>query len=1129
MPLTRFKLSSIADGGISTAKLADGAVTLAKTDSLFVNTEISGTSHMKVPVGTTAQRPSTAYDGYLRFNTDFDKLEQYSAESGTWSAIDTPPSIISLSYPGSLTAVDPAGGETITLSGTNFQNGAIVSIDGTNCTTTVIDSTSITFVTTAKAAGDYDVVVTNSNGLTASLTNGISYNGVPAFTSPAAGKIGNSLVGGKQIPTITIVAAEPDSGTVAYSITSGSLPVGLSLNGSSGEITGTAPIPSGETTYPFTVTATDDENQSTDRNYNLVVLRPVYNRVLEHSVRFYSSQQNYFYRNNSGMTAGGEPRFTVSAWVKRDNDTSKDIFLIGSETGTNARFIVYANGQNLRVFGRNSSNATQFDYVANNVLKDSTAWYHVMIAFDSPNATPNDRIRFYVNGTRVPQSNININTAITQNYGSNGNAQQEFYIGRDAGTYAEGYLADYHYIYGIAKTDPYEFIADYRGAIIPKVYTGSYGTYGFNLDFEDDALTSTGLGDDNSGNGNDYTPNNFATNSGIGAGLTNDVVTDTPTSNHTTLMDFSHNGATINRGMLRSIKPSSRYFAAANTGINSGKWYWEMYSTDYGDGGGVVFGIIPVAEMGRADADLADLHSWGFLSGRIISGAQSYYYISGGSQTYFGDSSSFTATDTVGFSMDFDNHEFKVYDTTDASVLLTIDTSSITNVNDGDGQWPWSLVAGGNETGGGNKVIHWNFGQDDFRISGGIPSGFSTIKESNRDEPTLSPLTSVSHVGGAFEAKTYSGDGNATKAITGVGFQPDLIISKKYDTTYNWSVYDSVRGPNKRLNTNTNNFQTTEGLDSFDTDGFTINNSGSLNASGDYVAYCWKAGGAPTAANVATSGAMTANSVSLNGTLQSAYTPSGSPTVYPHKMSINTEAGFSIVEYNTGSNGDTYTVPHGLGAKPKVIWHKGGYDGNTFNWDVYNQWTPTSGANYNGHLGRLKLNSPDGFENNTGDVPWGDTPPTSDVITFSNSSSSSADWYGLNKNNIAYIWTDVPGFSDFGFYRGNGNTTGPYIYVGFKPRIVIIKNVSSGSTFWTTYDSAREDEYNMYRRNALNDQAAATGIASNTSAKIDILSNGFRLTGGGGSYVNTDGDAYIYMAFAEMPGQYSLGLENTGD
>ena len=126
---------------------------------------------------------------------------------------------------------------------------------------------------------------------------------------------------------------------------------------------------------------------------------------------------------------------------------------------------------------------------------------------------------------------------------------------------------------------------------------------------------------------------------------------------------------------------------------------------------------------------------------------------------------------------------------------------------------------------------------------------------------------------------------------------------------------------------------------------------------------------------------------------------------------------------------------------------------------------------------------------------------------------------------ISYVWTDIPGFSDFGFYRGNGNSTGPYIYVGFKPAFVLIKNVSSNSTHWSIWDDACEDDYNKYRRTMFKNLASETN--SSTSARIDFLSNGFRSVGGNGSFVNTDGNAYIYMAFASMPAKYSAPTHNT--
>ena len=215
MPLTRIKNTAIGDDGVTTQKLDDTAGGLA----------LPGVQYVHIPVGTTAQRPASPANGQMRYNTDFARLEQYAG--GAWQAIDSPPSIASLAYSGSNTATDPAGGETITLTGTNFQAGATVAIGGTAATSvSVVSSTSITFVTPAKTAGDYDVVVTNANGLTARLTSGISVNGTPSFTT-AAGNIG-TLNPDVAMSTITIVATEPDGGTLSYSVTTGAVPTGTS-------------------------------------------------------------------------------------------------------------------------------------------------------------------------------------------------------------------------------------------------------------------------------------------------------------------------------------------------------------------------------------------------------------------------------------------------------------------------------------------------------------------------------------------------------------------------------------------------------------------------------------------------------------------------------------------------------------------------------------------------------------------------------------------------------------------------------------------------------------------------------------------------------------------------------------
>ena len=222
MPLTRIKQTAIGADSITSPKLAH-------------NLDFDG-QFIRVPHCTTAERPGSPAAGYMRFNTTIGTLEQWNTATNSWQAIDSPPILSSLAYAGSLTGANPAGSETITLTGINFKAGATVTIGGTSATSvSIASSTSITFTTPAKTAGDYDVTVTNTNGLQATLSNGISYNGVPAF-STAAGNVG-SVSEDVAMSTITIVAAEPDGGTLAYSVTSGALPTGVSLGSGNGQLT----------------------------------------------------------------------------------------------------------------------------------------------------------------------------------------------------------------------------------------------------------------------------------------------------------------------------------------------------------------------------------------------------------------------------------------------------------------------------------------------------------------------------------------------------------------------------------------------------------------------------------------------------------------------------------------------------------------------------------------------------------------------------------------------------------------------------------------------------------------------------------------------------------------------------
>ncbi len=345
--------------------------------------------------------------------------------------------------------------------------------------------------------------------------------------------------------------------------------------------------------------------------------------------------------------------------------------------------------------------------------------------------------------------------------------------------------------------------------------------------------------------------------------------------------------------------------------------------------------------------------------------------------------------------------------------------------------------------------------------------------------------TTIDDPSAYFQTKLWSGNGVAGTSITNDGnsdLQPDFFWAKVRNHTYNHIVLDSTRGLTKRIIPNSTDAEDTFSgfMDSFDTDGFTLDNDVNTNESGKtYVAWQWKANG----------GTRTTNTESGNN-------PAGG-------YQANTTAGFSIVDYvGTGATG---TMAHGLGAVPQVIIIKDRSEAAA--WIVYHH------VNGNGKL--LKLNTTDAVA--TESTVFNDTTPTSSVFTI-----GSANNTNKNDNNfIAYCFTPIQGYSKFGSYTGNGSTDGPFIYTGFKPAFLIVKRYDTTGN-WLMYDNKRDidNEALSYLLPNKNDaeSTAATGL--------DLLSNGFKLRISGGSW-NGSGNNYIYMAFAEHPFVSSEGVPVT--
>jgi hypothetical protein len=282
-----------------------------------------------------------------------------------------------------------------------------------------------------------------------------------------------------------------------------------------------------------------------------------------------------------GVAPTSRTTSTMSMWVKRGALTvSSSSTIFG--TASNYEYAYFNSSDQLRIGGPYSS-AQQGVLVTTQVFRDPSAWYHIVVVYDTTNATAANRIRLYVNGTQVTsfstQTNSNQNNTTTE-WLNSGTGSAIASTG--GGTYFDGYIAEVNVVDGQALT-PSSFGENdtITGVWKPKRYTGTYGTNGFYLPFTDVATTSgsnAGLGKDFSGNGNYWTTNNIS----VTAGATYDSMTDVPTltsataANYAVLNPLDPKNGTLSLGNLWHYQPANDYAAARSTiGMKGGKWYWE--------------------------------------------------------------------------------------------------------------------------------------------------------------------------------------------------------------------------------------------------------------------------------------------------------------------------------------------------------------------------------------------------------------------------------------------------------------------------------------------------------------------------------------------------------------------------
>ena len=744
---------------------------------------------------------------------------------------------------------------------------------------------------------------------------------------------------------------------------------------------------------------------------------------ISRSLRFNSADSAYL--NRTPATTTNQKTWTFSAWIKRSKlSTNQRIFQAREGTTGNQFFLRFSSDNTIYITG--SSGA--FELQTTQLFRDPSAWYHIVFACDTTQATSSNRFKLYINGLQVtafgtatyPSQNLDttINSTWPHGLGAENSGPSEFY---------DGYMTEVNFIDGQALT-PSSFgeTNAQTGVWQPTGYGGTYGTNGFKLNFSDNSNTTAAtLGADSSGNGNNWTPNNFSVTAGSG----NDSMVDSPTSygvdtgaggevrgNYATLNPLNMSSAiTLANGNLQLVSQSAAGIVKASIAIPStGKWYWEVTYVSGLAAAGIATLDTPTSTSYLGVAST----TWSYLStnGKKYNNAV---------ETTYGATWS-TANDVCGVAFDSDAGTITFYKNG------TTQGTAFTGLTAGN-----YIPALGQDSG---QSVYINFGQRAFAYT--APSGFKALCTQNLPTPTIG-ATSATLAGKYFNPVLYTGTGSSL-SITGVGFQPDWTWIKGRSGATDHGLYDAVRGVQKQIESNTTTAETTEttGITAFGSDGFTTGALAQLNtSSATYVAWNWKANGTGVSN---TSGSITSS------------------------VSANTTSGFSVVTY-TGS-GVAGTIGHGLGVAPSMIIVKS--RSATGAWPVYHT-SIGNGSN-------LVLNTTAASASSA--TIWNATSPTSSVFSVGINTDSNT----VTVTYVAYCFAPIAGYSAFGSYTGNGSADGPFVFTGFRPAYILIKS-SSNVSDWIIFDVVR-NTYNVVGYEIYPNSSAAEAFYSD----LDILSNGFK-------------------------------------
>jgi hypothetical protein len=775
------------------------------------------------------------------------------------------PSVTSVSYPGDDLAADPAGDQTVVLTGTGFAaSGMTVSIGGTTAPSVAHDSnTQLTITTPQKAAGDYDIVVTNTvTGASGTFVNGISYNGVPTWTT-ATGSLG-TFESETTISTITLQATEPDGGTITFNITNGALPTGLSLTGAN--IDGTTTAESSTTLYSFTIEAIDDENQSTPRNFSITVnafeITPSENftintytgngstQSIEGKIGTAASFNGSSSKIETTLDRSSFTSLSYSCWIKTSS-TAQQRIIDSTESSTQSHKMgLYTRFDGTRGIRYVSIGDDLYDTGnLNNLLGE---WFHLAVTDGG-----GDNVTVYINGQTVSITKVvnngNYETPDLTTIGTgkkssnvtgdyfNGKIDQVRIFNRALDETTNGEVTT---LYGepsntstASTTDIfgdgsgialYEFEEGAKDTGGVNGYIGAAGVFDGSSSYIDLPLTTS-----NSTTSNQMSISFFMNLNTSGTDV-EFIVESTNADNY-----MIHTGGGAGSQGLRIGLSAGNYLDISNAYTSN---TWQHFVVVWGSG------FVKVYRDGTEIGSKTSSYTPSSFANLFIGarGGGSYFLNGKLDQVrIFNKAISSSEVTTL-------------YGETSASA-----TKSTTDIfDDGSGVALYELEGNANDTG-------------------------------NTYNGTA---TNVS----------YGYDGTPTNvSFVGTSFQPDLVWVKSRNHGYSHHIQDVIRGagPQKDISSDgtwaegTFNYGS---VDSFDANGFTVGSGGhptygraQTNESGKtYVAWCWKAGGSVTPNN------------NTEGSIAST-------------VSANPDAGFSIVKY-TGNGNSSASFGHGLSQAPDI-------------------------------------------------------------------------------------------------------------------------------------------------------------------------------------------------------------------